>query len=189
MGYWGMHWFNYIGWTFAGHYFMGPTCWWFSREAANRLDLSRAERWERVRAEFEKGRAGMEETEAGVLCDPDWQRMHLRRAEEVWRQGDGGWRQDFRVLNNDWGFGVEEVRRDLRVDVWHGRLDGNVPVHHGRGVVERLNGGGGEGGGRARLWETADTHASIWAEEKKTYLKRLVEQVKAQEEEDRAQGR
>ena len=40
MGYWGMKFPNYLGWTIGQRYFPGLCRWWFSREPGARLDLS-----------------------------------------------------------------------------------------------------------------------------------------------------
>lgn len=172
MGYWGMNWKSWMGWTFGQRMFPGLCRWWFSREPSARLDLSQEERMKRIRQAFEKDKAKMDPKDAAVFGDEDWMWMHLRRGEEVYGQGMDGFSDDFRLLNSDFGFRIEDIRKDLPVQLWHGKLDTFVPLQHGEKVAARL-------GGNAHLRVTDDTHASIWAERKEEYLGELVRAIKA----------
>ena len=50
--------------------------------------------------------------------------------------GTAGYEDDMLALARPWGFAVGDVA--VPVAVWHGELDGNVPVAHGRWLVEQL---------------------------------------------------
>jgi pimeloyl-ACP methyl ester carboxylesterase len=107
-----------------------------------------------------------------VCGDRDYLWMNLRRAGEVYEQGMDGMSDDFRLLNSDFGFKIEDVRKDLPVHIWHGRLDDMVPLQHAEKVAARL-------GDNAHLRITDDTHLSVWAEQKEEYLGELVRAIKA----------
>ena len=69
--------------------------------------------------------------------------------------------QDGRLISTDWGFRVEDIRPDLPVQLWYGKLDSNVPVIHGEQTAERL-------GPNAHLRVEDETHWSInvnWREQ------------------------
>ena len=172
MGYGGMNIMSWLGWTYGQRLFPGLCRWWFSREPGARLDLSEEERMKRLLKAFEKDKAKMHPKDVPVLGDRDFLWMHLRRAGEVYKQGMDGFSNDFRLLNSDFGFKIEDVRKDLPVQMWHGRLDNMVPLQHAEKVAARL-------GDNAHLRITDDTHASIWAERKEEYLGELVRAIKA----------
>jgi len=94
-------------------------------------------------------------------------RMHLARAKEVFAQGMNGFSLDFKVLNADFGFKIEDIRKNLPVQLWYGNLDENVPLQHGQKIAARL-------GKNARLRVEDETHASIFANWKEEYLGELV---------------
>lgn len=152
--------------------FPGICRWWFSREPGARLDLSDEERMRRLRKGFEKDKAKMNPKDVAVFGDMDFMWMHLRSSREAFGQGMDGFSDDFRLLNADFGFRIEDVRKDLPVQLWHGRLDTYVPLQHGEKVAARL-------GHNAHLRVSDDTHASIWADRKEEYLGELVRAMKA----------
>lgn len=172
MGYSGMNWFSWVGWTFGARMFPGICRWWFSREPGARLDLSDEERMRRLRKGFEKDKPKMNPKDVAVFGDMDFMWMHLRSSREAFEQGMDGFSDDFRLLNADFGFRIEDVRKDLPVQLWHGRLDTYVPLQHGEKVAARL-------GHNAHLRVSDDTHASIWADRKEEYLGELVRAMKA----------
>ncbi|KAF2022008.1 alpha/beta-hydrolase [Aaosphaeria arxii CBS 175.79] len=172
MGYRGMKFMNYLGWTFGQRMFPGLCRWWFSREPGARLDLPETERMELMRQGFEKSKASMHPKDAAFFGDLDQRWVMLRTAAEAFSQGMGGFSQDFRLLNSDFGFRIEEIRKDLKVQIWHGTLDENVPTHHGEMVAKRI-------GDNATLKITDDTHASIFRERKEEYLGKLVKAIQS----------
>jgi len=78
----------------------------------------------------------------------------------------------FRLLNSAFRYGIEDIRKDLPVQLWHERLDTMVPLQHAQKVAARL-------GDNARLRISDDTHASIWAERKEVNLRELVSAIQA----------
>lgn len=171
MGYKGMNWWHRLGWTYGQRLAPGLCRWWFSREPAARLDLSEEERMTRIRNAFEKDKTRMHPKDIPVLGAESFMWMHLRRSAEVHKQGIYGLSEDFRLLSSDFGFRIEDIRKDLPVQLWHGRLDNFVPLQHGEKVAARL-------GDNAHLEISDDTHASIWAERKGEYLAALVAAIK-----------
>lgn len=170
MGYWGMNWKSWAGWTFVQRMFPWICRSWFSREPGARLDLSEKQRMKLLREAFEKDKASMSPKDVAVFGDEDYMWLNLRRSAEVFRQGVDGCLDDFRVLNSDFGFRIEDVRKDLPVLMWHGKADDMVPLQHAEKVAVRL-------GENARLCVTDDTHLSIWYERKEEFLRDLMKAI------------
>ena len=171
MGYWGMCWTSWAGWTFGQRLFPGLCRWWFSREPGARLDLTEQERINMMRKAFEKDKKKMDPKDHILFADDNFRWMHIRRSAEVYRQGLYAMSQDFRVLNSDFGFRIEDIRKDLPFRLWHGKFDVMVPLQHAQKVAARL-------GDNAHLTITEDTHASISAVKKEEYLAELVKAIK-----------
>ena len=104
--------------------------------------------------------------------DEDQARLNLRVAREVYAQGMDGMMDDFRLLNSDFGLKIEDIRKDLPVQVWHGNMDNFVPLQHAEKVKARV-------GVNATLRVSDDTHASIFALRKEEYLGELVKAIEA----------
>ena len=172
MGYRGMKWPNWLGWSFGQRMFPGLCRWWFSREPAARLDLSDEERMRRLRQGFEKEKGKMHPKDRAFYGDTDIMQVYLRSSKETFGQGMDGLSLDFKLLNADFGFKIEDIRKDLPVQIWHGNMDGNVPLHHGQGVAARI-------GDNAHLKVVDETHASISVEYKEEYVGGLVRALEA----------
>jgi len=56
--------------------------------------------------------------------------------QEGYRQGWQGPAQDDIITNRPWGFRLEDIT--VRIDVWQGELDANVPLNQGQYQHERL---------------------------------------------------
>jgi hypothetical protein len=89
-----------------------------------------------------------------VMKDEDILRLYLRSTRESFAQGFEATLVDGRVMCTDWGFRIEDIRPDLPVQLWYGKLDTFVPLNHGVQIAARL-------GGRAHLRVEDETHASI----------------------------
>lgn len=83
-----------------------------------------------------------------------WPRLSLRSARESFMQGFDGVAQDSRLMCMDFGFRVEDIRPELPVQLWYGRLDTFVPLNHGVQIAARIGGG-------AHLNVVDETHGSI----------------------------
>lgn len=55
---------------------------------------------------------------------------------EGFRSGVAGPSQEMRLLLNQWGFQLKEIC--CPIDIWHGKLDGQVPVAHGQYLAEQI---------------------------------------------------
>lgn len=178
IGYWGMFPLNYLGWTISSQYTPLFTRWWFGREPGARLDLSSAERMRMLRKNFENSRQKMPVKDVPIFGDEDVMKVHLRTATEAFRQGTRWMMQDMKLLASDLGFKVEDIRKDLKVQLLYGRLDGNVPLRHGEEVARRLKTGDGVGDedeSRVRLRiRDDDTHASIFFDYREEILKDMM---------------
>lgn len=65
-----------------------------------------------------------------VLGAPGNAEMMVEEIREGYRQGWSGPAWDDIVINRPWGFRLSDVR--VRVDIWHGELDGNIPIDHAK---------------------------------------------------------
>jgi len=162
IGYWGMYPLHYLGWTYGHRYLPQFTRWWFSREPGARLDLSDKARMDMLLRAFEQDRPKMHPKDARLFGDVDFWKAHIRRSNDVYAQGADGVVQDGKLLASNPGFRVEDIRKDLKVLLWYGRLDRNVPLRHGEEIARRL------GDGAELTVREDDTHASVfldWREE------------------------
>ncbi|KAJ9657634.1 hypothetical protein H2198_004162 [Neophaeococcomyces mojaviensis] len=168
IGYWGMHPLNYLGWTYSPHYFPRFTKWWFSREPGARLDLNDKERMNMLIRDFQKSQAKMHPKDVKIFGDIDFWKVHLRRSNDVYAQGTDWFMQDMKLLASDPGFRIQDIRKDLKVQLWYGKLDKNVPLKHGEEVARRLG-----PGAELRVKED-DTHASIFFDWRDDFLGEMV---------------
>lgn len=173
MGYWGMKWTNWMGWAFVQRLMPGFCRWWFSREPGARLDLSEEERMKRIQQAFEKSKGKMHPKDQKHFGDPDFMTWYLRFASETYAQGMDGMSLDFKLLNSDPGFKIEDIRKDLPVQLLYAKLDENVPLQHGQKIAKRLG-----GNAQLKVYDD-DTHVSISQDHKEEYLRALVTVIEA----------
>jgi pimeloyl-ACP methyl ester carboxylesterase len=67
------------------------------------------------------------ETDKAVLYSTENVELMVDSIQEGFRQGFEGVAIDDILLNRDWGFSLGDIKP--RVDIWHGDIDMNVPVH------------------------------------------------------------
>lgn len=175
IGYWGMFPTNYLGWTLSSHYTPHFLQWWFSREPGARLDLSNTERMKMLRNNFEKSRTKIPAKDVPIFGDADVMKVQLWSASETYKRGTQWIMQDMKLLASDLGFKVEDIRKDLKVQLLYARQDGNVPLKHGEEVARRLKiGDVSENGDESRVCLKImddDTHASIFFNYREEFLK------------------
>jgi pimeloyl-ACP methyl ester carboxylesterase len=94
--------------------------------------------------------------------------LTLKATREANAQGFDGIAQDGRVMCEEWGFKVEDIRKDLPVHLWYGKDDTFVPPNHGVQIAARL-------GGMAELRIEDDTHASISQNWKREQLEGILD--------------
>lgn len=91
--------------------------WFWRRDPSGRLDLTDEKRLELLLQKsvaHEKDRKFMQS---------DWPRLSLRSARESYRQGYDGVAQDGRLMCMNFGFRVEDIRPELPMQLWYGKLD------------------------------------------------------------------
>jgi pimeloyl-ACP methyl ester carboxylesterase len=76
------------------------------------------------------------DTDKTILYDPQVSEHFVKTVREGFRPGSRGVAQDDILINRDWGFDLAEIK--LRIDIWHGDADVNVPVGAGRYLGDRL---------------------------------------------------
>lgn len=149
-----MHWLGFpYGWRYAPVWLNE---WFFRLDAFGRMELSDEERLEKM---LDPSRLAKirNQKDRRILGDREVLGLGLRASREANRQGFGGIAQDGRVMCSEWGFRIEDIRRDLPVLLWYGKEDTFVPPNHGVEIAARL--GGTEGKAVLRLED--DTHYSI----------------------------
>jgi len=167
MGYREMCWSNFIGFTLATQYFPGLIRWWVGREPANRLDLTDEDRFGRLQRATLKDKSKTHPKDFAVFSDVDSTLLYLNSSRDSFCQGFDGFLQDGKLISNDFGFRIDDIRSDLPVQLWYGKLDVYVPLSHGEQIAARL-------GPNAHLNREDETHASISSVRKEEILRDLV---------------
>jgi pimeloyl-ACP methyl ester carboxylesterase len=67
---------------------------------------------------------------------PENQKMLVASIQEGYRQGWQGPAQDDIVINSPWGFRLEDI--EVRIDIWQGEIDKNVPLNQGQYQHEKI---------------------------------------------------
>jgi pimeloyl-ACP methyl ester carboxylesterase len=140
-----------IGWPYG----IPRIPYWFARwfwrsQAIGRTDLPEEKRIEMLRKESKN----MPESDRDVYDDEDFWRLVIRSTGQAFAQGyDYVW-DDGVVSCSDFGFKVEEIRKDLPVQLWYGKKDVFVPPIHGVQIAARL-------GDSAHLRLEDETHTGI----------------------------
>lgn len=158
----GADWVHRLGFPLGFRYApLSVVRWFWKLEGSGRLDLSDERRLELL---LQKPIAHEKDID---FMKTDWPRLSLRSTRESFAQGfDGVW-QDGRLVCMDYGFRIEDIRPELPVHLWYGKLDTFVPPNHGVQIAARL-------GGRAYLRLEDETHASIVVNQMKEILEHLV---------------
>jgi pimeloyl-ACP methyl ester carboxylesterase len=156
-----------LGWPYGlriAPYWAGR--WFWRTMAIGRTDLSEETRLQMLRKESESA----DKSERDIYDDTDFLRLVVRACGEAFAQGyDGVW-DDGTISCRDWGFKVQDVRKDLKVQLWYGKNDVFVPPNHGLQIAARL-------GGRAELRVEDEAHAGILMHWKREILKALRDEM------------
>lgn len=67
---------------------------------------------------------------------PENEKMLIADIQEGYRQGWKGTAQDDIVINNPWGFRLDDI--GVRIDIWQGDVDKNVPLNQGQYQKEMI---------------------------------------------------
>ena len=65
-----------------------------------------------------------------VIMGTEYKKLLVIDVQEGYRQGWQGPAQDDIIINSPWGFNIEEIK--VRIDIWQGELDKNVPLNQGQ---------------------------------------------------------
>jgi pimeloyl-ACP methyl ester carboxylesterase len=160
----GMNWFYWAGFTFGFAYFPGLCRWWLGREPAAQLDLSDEKRLELTLSQFLKSKSHPKDV--AIVKNEGFQ-LYMRSSRQAFAQGMHAFAQDGRLISTDWGFRIEDIRAELPVQLWYGKLDHNCPVIHGEQIAKRL-------GAQAHLRVENETHGSIHVNWREQILEALV---------------
>ncbi|MBV6622585.1 MAG: alpha/beta hydrolase [Rivularia sp. (in: Bacteria)] len=71
-----------------------------------------------------------------VLFQPAVREMFLEDLPQAFRQGACGLRLDIKILAQSWGFQLKNI--SLKVYLWHGKKDENVPANAGRYLANTI---------------------------------------------------
>lgn len=154
--------------------------WFFQRDNADSLELPDEER---LRLFLSPDRTkGMSDADKAFFGDEDEMRAYLATSRASYEQGFDALCKDGYTMCTDWGFRIEDIRKDLPVVLWYGTKDKAVPPSHGRTIAQRLKTESEQNDGevkdigpvawkeRVRLRMLEDTHASISMRDKRGYL-------------------
>jgi len=144
------------GWRWAPTWLLR---WFLERDATYRVHVSEEQRLQIKRSAAQQARI-VHPKDKAIYADEDVLRLSIRSVSEALAQGLGVAREDGRVSCHDWGFRIEDVRKDLRVMLWYGVEDSFVPIRHGVEIAARLAERGGEERVERRFEQ--DTHSSIF---------------------------
>lgn len=165
MGYKGMGWLHWMGFGFGFRLFPGLCKLFMKGDITTRLDLSDEARLDTLMSLRRSGHH--HPREAGALQDVDLARAFLRSNREAHAQGFDGWARDGARVSSAWGFRIQDIRPELPVSLWYGKVDTNVPITHGEQIAARL-------GGRAAFHVVDETHGSLQLHWNEAYLKELI---------------
>jgi pimeloyl-ACP methyl ester carboxylesterase len=164
----GARFLNRIGFTFGYRLAtVRMTKWMHEHEVTGRLDLSEDARLRLLLSRARKTSSKSHPKDLAVLQDEDFWRLNVRAGGESFAQGFQGALKDGKLLSSDFGFRLEEIRKDLPVLLWYGTDDVFVPCNHGVQIAKRI-------GESAKLYLKDETHASLVANWEFEALKELV---------------
>jgi pimeloyl-ACP methyl ester carboxylesterase len=78
------------------------------------------------------------EPDRKLFDDPSVARAMAIPFSEAFRQGSKGPAYEGKLYAKPWGFRLEDISPKVKVYLWHGELDSNVPVAMGRAMAEAI---------------------------------------------------
>ncbi|KAH7083093.1 alpha/beta hydrolase fold protein [Paraphoma chrysanthemicola] len=164
----GADWAHWVGWPYGirfAPYWLGRLFWRSS--AIGRIDLPDSQRVEM----FIKEGANAAESERDILTDVDFARLACASTRQAFAQGyDYVW-DDGKMSCSDFGFKVNDIRKNLPVQLWYGKNDTFVPLVHGLQIAARLD-------GRAELRVEDEAHAGILLHWKREILEAVARTIR-----------
>ncbi|KAF2226972.1 Alpha/Beta hydrolase protein [Elsinoe ampelina] len=163
----GMGWMNWLGFRFGWHWMPTLSAKYVEREGF--LGLPEEERYRLAEKKFSSFKDPRDReafvNPGGILP------VFLTSIKEAFRQGTSGVATEGWTLVQPAGFEIEDIRKDLPVQLWYGKDDKNVGMVGGL-IAKRL----GERG-NVRYHLTDDTHASIFTRNKDGFVRELVQSM------------
>jgi len=172
IGYHGMAWPNYIGWTWGMTYLPWMIRMWAARQPMGSLKLTDEKRFEWFMSDLVSAPSPSPKDVDVWLNHEYIYRQHMRSTRESFVNGVGSMTDDGALMAGKWEFRTEDIRKDLPVQLWYGKQDVNVPANHGVVLKQRL-------GANATLRLQDETHASLEANFKEEQLAALLESVRS----------
>jgi pimeloyl-ACP methyl ester carboxylesterase len=80
--------------------------------------------------------ASIPDSDKELLYDSLNLEIMVHSIREGFRQGAESVAQDDILVNSDWGFDLKSIKQ--RIDIWHGTLDVNVPIHAGEYLHDQI---------------------------------------------------
>ncbi|HUW88973.1 MAG TPA: alpha/beta hydrolase [Candidatus Nanopelagicaceae bacterium] len=103
---------------------------WFQSRSMN--DLEKAEK------KMKKSSKKFPEADRIIFDDPQILSLFIKESAEAFRQGSKGASYEGKIYARSWGFNLEDISPKLKVYIWHGDADVNVPVAMGRGMCKLI---------------------------------------------------
>jgi pimeloyl-ACP methyl ester carboxylesterase len=80
----------------------------------------------------------MPEPDRKIILDPTTLNLLTEEMYEAFRKGAEGPAYERELYGKDWGFKLEDISPNVKVYLWHGEQDVNVPISMGRRVAETI---------------------------------------------------
>jgi len=75
------------------------------------------------------------EPDKKIILDPELRRPFALESREAFCQGSKGPAYEAKLYAEPWGFNLQDISPKLKVYLWHGELDKNVPISMGRAMA------------------------------------------------------
>ncbi|CAI6312561.1 unnamed protein product [Periconia digitata] len=129
----------------------------FQSSPVGRIDLTDEARLEMLLEQVvaHKPRNAAEEVERDATIDDAGGALRaIQSCREAFSQSFTYPGLDGQLIAKQYGFRIQDIRKDLPFHLWYGTLDGTTPINHGRQLARLL-------GKRAKYHESEDTHGSL----------------------------
>ena len=93
---------------------------------------------EKAEKGFQKFVKNLPEVDRKIATDPRVRSIFIKAFVEAFRQGSKGAYHEGKIYARSWGFNLEDISSKLKVYIWHGDADENVPISMGRGMCELI---------------------------------------------------
>ncbi|MEE9377531.1 MAG: alpha/beta hydrolase [Candidatus Lokiarchaeia archaeon] len=93
---------------------------------------------EKAQKAVEKSAKKLPEPDRKLMQDPKILNIMVDEVKEAFRPGLDGAVLEGKIYATPWGFDLKDISPDLKVYIWHGELDVNVPISMGRKMCELI---------------------------------------------------